>query len=46
MLNNWVRNKKALKNVENTGHGVSQKSLKLANMPYDTELHQYGDISH
>ena len=45
-LNNWVRNKKALKNVENTRYGVSQKNLKLVNMPYDMELHQHGDISH
>ena len=46
LLNNWVRNKKVLKNVKNTGHGVSQKNLKLLNMPYDMELHQHGDISH
>ena len=46
LLNSWVRKKKALKNVANTRHGVSQKNLKLVNMPYDMELHQLWDISH
>ena len=36
----------SVKNVANTGHRVSQKNLKLVNMPYDMELHQHGDISH
>ena len=46
LLNNWVIKKKALKNVAKTGHGVSQKKLKLVNMPFDMELHQLWDISH
>ena len=46
LLNNWLRKKKALKDVANTGHGVSEKNLKLVNIPYDIELHQLWDISH
>ena len=46
LLNNWMRKKKALKNVANTGHGVSQKNLILVNIPYDMELHQLWHISH
>ena len=46
LLNNWVRQKKASKNVANTGHGLSQKNLRLVNMPYFMELHQLWDIPH